>query len=70
MATLGAGSLLLPKVPSERLTSESTLEQSSGFETGTSGFFIQCTKHNPMVEHMQTQFRGLEYLRLKVLAII
>ena len=70
MATLGADSLLLPKPPSEGLKSESTLEQATGFETGTSRFFIQCTKHNPMVGHIQTQFKGLEYFRLKVLAII
>ena len=57
MATLGADSLLLPKPPSEGLKSESTLEQTTGFETGTSRFFIQCTKHNPMVGHIQTNLK-------------
>ena len=70
MPTLGADSLLLPKVQSEGRTSESTLEQSGRFETGTSVFFIQCTKHNPMVGHIQIQFKGLKYLHLKVLAMI
>ena len=67
MATLGT--LFLPKLPSDGWKSESTLEQASGLEIATCGFAIQC-KYDPTVGYIQVQFKGLEYLRLKVLAII